>query len=80
MPTGHGWQVPLLDHGHGFSLAGSETDTQGVALGTNGYLRVTRNGGTSWRRITVLTDPRCGPLPTRAASVRVTHEPPSSAR
>jgi photosystem II stability/assembly factor-like uncharacterized protein len=24
-----------------------------VALGTNGYLWITRNGGTSWSRVTV---------------------------
>ncbi len=53
MLTGHGWQVSLIDRGHGFSLVGFETNTQGVALGTNGYLWITRNGGTSWSRITV---------------------------
>jgi hypothetical protein len=51
--TGHGWQVSLIDRGHGFSLVGFETNTQGVALGTNGYLWITRNGGTSWSRVTV---------------------------
>jgi hypothetical protein len=51
--TGHGWRVSLIDRGHGFSLVGFETDTQGVALGTNGYLWITRNGGTSWSRVTV---------------------------
>jgi photosystem II stability/assembly factor-like uncharacterized protein len=51
--TGHGWRVTLTDRGHGFSLVGFETDTQGVALGTNGYLWITRNGGTSWSRVTV---------------------------
>jgi hypothetical protein len=51
--TGHGWHVALIDGGHGFSLVGFETDTQGLALGTNGYLWMTRNGGTSWRRVTV---------------------------
>jgi hypothetical protein len=51
--TGHGWHVSLIDRGHGFSLVGFETDTQGLALGTNGYLWMTRNGGTSWRRVTV---------------------------
>jgi hypothetical protein len=51
--TGHGWQVSLINHGHGFSLVGFETNTQGVALGTNGYLWITRNGGTSWSRVTV---------------------------
>jgi len=53
MLTGHGWQVSLIDRGHGFSLVGFETNTQGVALGTNGYLWITRNGGTSWSRVTV---------------------------
>ena len=53
MLTGHGWQVSLVDRGHGFSLVGFETNTQGVALGTNGYLWITRNGGTSWSRVTV---------------------------
>jgi predicted small lipoprotein YifL len=41
------------DRGHSFSLVGFETNTQGVALGTNGYLWITRNGGTSWSRVTV---------------------------
>ena len=53
MLTGHGWQVSLIDRGNGFSLVGFETNTQGVALGTNGYLWITRNGGTSWSRVTV---------------------------
>ena len=53
MLTGHGWRVSLTDRGHGFALVGFETDAQGVALGTNGYLWITRNGGTSWSRITV---------------------------
>jgi hypothetical protein len=51
--TGRGWQVSLTDPGHSFSLVGFETNTQGVALGTNGYLWITRNGGTSWSRVTV---------------------------
>jgi hypothetical protein len=51
--TTHGWQVSLIDRGHGFSLVGFETDAQGVALGTNGYLWITRNGGASWSRVTV---------------------------
>jgi hypothetical protein len=53
MLTGHRWRVSLTDPGHSFSLVGFETDTQGVALGTNGYLWLTRNGGTSWSRVTV---------------------------
>jgi hypothetical protein len=48
-----GWRVSLINRGHGFSLVGFETDAHGVALGTNGYLWVTRNGGTSWSRVTV---------------------------
>jgi hypothetical protein len=51
--TGHGWHVSLIDRGHGFSLVGFETNTQGVALGTNGYLWITRNGGATWSRVTV---------------------------
>jgi hypothetical protein len=51
--TGHGWQVSLINRGHGFSLVGFETNTQGVALGTNGYLWITHNGGTSWSRVAV---------------------------
>ena len=53
MLTGHGWQVSLTDPGHGFSLVGFETNTQGIALGTNGYLWITRNAGTSWSRVAV---------------------------
>ena len=52
--TGQGWQVSLTDPGHSFSLVGFETNTQGVALGTNGSLWITRNGGTSWSLVTVL--------------------------
>ena len=50
--TGHRWRVSLTDPGHGFSLVGFETNTQGVALSTNGYLWITRNGGASWSRVT----------------------------
>jgi hypothetical protein len=53
MLAGHGWQVSLVDSGHSFSLVGFETNTQGVAVGTNGYLWITRNGGTSWSRVAV---------------------------
>ena len=53
MLTGHGWRVSLTDPGHGFSLVGFETNTQGIALGTNGYLWITRTGGASWSRVTV---------------------------
>ena len=52
MLTGHGWRVSLTGCGHGFSLVGFETNTQGVALGTNGYLWITRNAGTGRSRIT----------------------------
>ena len=53
MLTGHGWRVSLTDPGHGFSVVGFETNTQGIALGTNGYLWITRNGGASWSPVTV---------------------------
>ena len=53
MLTRHGWHVALTDRGHGFSLVGFETNTQGVALGTNGYLWITRNGGAAWSRVTL---------------------------
>jgi hypothetical protein len=51
--TSNGWRASLINRGHGFSLVGFETDAHGVALGTNGYLWITRNGGTSWSRVTV---------------------------
>jgi len=51
--TRHGWHVSLTNPGHSFSLVGFETNAQGLALGTNGYLWITRNGGTSWSRVTV---------------------------
>jgi hypothetical protein len=54
MLTGHGWRVSLIDRGYGFALVGFETNTQGVALGTNGYLWITRNAGTSWSRVRFL--------------------------
>ena len=73
MLTGHGWQVSLTGRGHGFSLVGFETNTQGVALGTNGYLWITRNGGSSWSLAHRLTDARCGPWPADLSSaLRVT--------
>jgi hypothetical protein len=53
MLTRRGWHVALIDRGHGFSLVGFETNTQGVALGTNGYLWITRNAGTTWSRVIV---------------------------
>jgi hypothetical protein len=53
MLTAHRWHVSLTDPGHGFSLVGFETDAQGIALGTNGHLWITRNGGTNWSRVTV---------------------------
>jgi hypothetical protein len=51
--TASGWQVSLVGPAQGFSLVGFETNTQGVAVGTNGYLWITRNGGTSWSRVAV---------------------------
>ena len=64
--TGQGWQVSLTDPGHSFSLVGFETNTQGVALGTNGYLWITHNGGTSWSLVTVL--PTSGAASRRCAA------------
>lgn len=78
MLTRHGWHVSLTDPGHGFSLVGFETNTQGVALGTNGYLWITRNGGTSWSRVLVLQTHTVEPCRlNRAAPLRVTHGPSS---
>jgi hypothetical protein len=51
--TGQGWQVVLTNPGHGFSLVGFESNEQGVAVGTNGYLWITHDGGTSWSRVTL---------------------------
>lgn len=51
--TGPGWHVSLTDRGHGFALVGFETNSQGVALGDNGYLWLTRDGGARWSRVTV---------------------------
>jgi hypothetical protein len=51
--TGHRWRVSLTDPGHSFSLVGFETNSQGLALGTNGYLWITRNAGATWSRVTV---------------------------
>jgi hypothetical protein len=51
--TGQGWQVVLTNPGHGFSLVGFESNAQGVAIGTNGYLWITHDGGVSWSRVTL---------------------------
>jgi hypothetical protein len=54
MLSGQSWQIVLSNPGHSFSLVGFETNSQGVAVGTNGYLWITHDGGTSWSRVTVL--------------------------
>lgn len=51
--TGNSWQISLTGPAQGFSLVGFETDTQGVALGANGYLWMTHNAGASWTRVPV---------------------------
>ena len=51
--TGQGWQVVLTNPGHSFSLVGFESNEQGVAVGTNGYLWMTHDGGTTWSRVTL---------------------------
>jgi len=51
--TGQAWQVVLTNPGSDFSLVGFESDTQGVAVGTNGYLWITHDGGTNWSRVAV---------------------------
>jgi hypothetical protein len=51
--TGQAWQVVLTNPGSSFSLVGFESDTQGVAVGTNGLLWITHDGGTSWSRVNV---------------------------
>jgi len=53
MLTGRGWRVSLVDRGHGFSLVGFETNTQGIALGANGILWITRDAGATWSQVTV---------------------------
>jgi hypothetical protein len=49
--TGGAWTVALAGPPGGFSLVGFETDQQGVALAADGALWITRDGGSSWDRV-----------------------------
>ncbi|MGH3257903.1 MAG: hypothetical protein ACRDOU_21340 [Streptosporangiaceae bacterium] len=50
--SGGAWTVALAESPGGFSLVGFETDQQGVALATDGALWITRDGGSTWSRVT----------------------------
>lgn len=49
--SGGTWTVALAGSPGGFSLVGFETDQQGVALATDGALWITRDGGSTWSRV-----------------------------
>jgi hypothetical protein len=49
--SGGAWTVALAGPPGGFSLVGFETDQQGVALATDGALWITRDGGSTWSRV-----------------------------
>jgi photosystem II stability/assembly factor-like uncharacterized protein len=49
--SGGAWTVALAGPPGGFSLAGFETDQQGVALSADGALWITRDGGSTWNRV-----------------------------
>jgi hypothetical protein len=49
--SGGAWTVALAGSPGGFSLVGFETDQQGVALATDGALWITRDGGSTWSRV-----------------------------
>jgi hypothetical protein len=49
--SGGAWTVALAGPPGGFSLVGFETDEQGVALATDGALWITRDGGSTWSRV-----------------------------
>ena len=49
--SGGAWTVALAGPSGGFSLVGFETDQQGVALATDGALWITRDGGSTWSRM-----------------------------
>jgi hypothetical protein len=49
--SGGAWTVALAGPPDGFSLVGFETDQQGVALATDGALWITRDGGSTWSRV-----------------------------
>jgi hypothetical protein len=49
--SGGAWTAALAGPPGGFSLVGFETDQQGVALSTGGALWITRDGGSTWSRV-----------------------------
>ncbi len=49
--SGGAWTVALAGPPGGFSLVGFETGQQGVALATDGALWITRDGGSTWSRV-----------------------------
>ena len=49
--SGGAWTAALAGPPGGFSLVGFETDQQGVALATDGALWITRDGGSTWSRV-----------------------------
>ena len=49
--SGGAWTVALAGPPGGFSLVGFETDQQGVALSVGGALWITRDGGSTWSRV-----------------------------
>ena len=49
--SGGPWTVALAGPSGGFSLVGFETDQQGVALAADGALWITRDGGSTWSRV-----------------------------
>lgn len=49
--SGGAWTVALAGPPGGFSLVGFETDQQGVALAAGGALWITRDGGSTWSRV-----------------------------
>lgn len=51
--SGGAWTVALAGPSGGFSLVGFETDQQGVAVATDGALWITRDGGSTWSRVSL---------------------------
>jgi hypothetical protein len=49
--SGGAWTAALAGPPGGFSLVGFETDQQGVALSAGGALWITRDGGSTWSRV-----------------------------
>ncbi len=49
--SGGAWTVALAGPPGGFSLVGFETGQQGVALSADGALWITRDGGSTWNRV-----------------------------